>query len=96
MYGQEIVVNPVAAVVFLFRFLYALLLIRVVLSWLPRTSSSHPAVLLVYRVTSPILDPIRRIMPPVGGLDLSPIVAILLLSLLQQVVTDLMIRATVL
>lgn len=86
--------NPEAAVLLLFRLLYALLLIRVVLSWLPRASSSHPAVLFVYRLTSPMLDPIRRVMPPVGGLDFSPIVAILLLSLLQQVVADLMSRAT--
>ena len=81
--------SPEAAVLFLFRLLYALLLIRVVLSWLPRSTTSHPAVLLVYWLTSPMLDPIRRVMPPVGGMDFSPIVAILLLSLLQQLVVGL-------
>jgi YggT family protein len=87
-------VTLVAAVQFLFRLLYALVLIRVVLSWIPGVSQSHPVVSLVYRVTSPILDPIRRIMPPAGGLDLSPVIALLLLGLLQQVVIDLVARAT--
>jgi YggT family protein len=71
-----------------FEVLYVLLIARVVISWIPGVDVSHPAVRFIYRVTAPILGPIRRIMPPIGGLDFSPWIAILLLSLVQRVVID--------
>jgi len=74
----------------LFQALYILLIVRVVLSWLPGLGQDHPAVDFVYRATSPLLAPIRRVMPPVGGLDLSPLVAILLLTLVQSLVMSLL------
>lgn len=84
--------DAVAVVDRLFLLLYALLVIRVLLSWIPRVNYYHPAVHFVYRVTSPMLDPVRRVLPPLGGLDLSPLLAILLLNLLQGIVIRL-IRA---
>ena len=46
----------------------------------------------VQRATAPVLAPIRRVLPPAGGLDLSPMVAILLLILTQRIVVDLLVR----
>ena len=80
--------SPLALIRVVFEVLYVLLIARVVISWIPGVDVSHPAVRFIYRVTAPILDPIRRIMPPIGGLDFSPWVAILLLSLVQRVVID--------
>jgi YggT family protein len=80
----------VALIRLLFQAFYVLLIIRVVLSWLPGVGQDHPAVAFVYRATSPLFTPIRRVMPPVGGLDLSPLVAILLLTLVQSVVMSLL------
>ncbi len=80
--------SPLAPIRVVFEVLYVLLIARVVISWIPGVDVSHPAVRFIYRVTAPILDPIRRIMPPIGGLDFSPWVAILLLSLVQRVVID--------
>ena len=71
-----------------FQTVYVLLIVRVILSWVPGVDLSHPAVRFVYRVTAPILAPIRRLMPPIGGLDFSAWVAILLLSVVQRVLTD--------
>ncbi len=85
-------VTPVTAVRWLFQALYVLLLVRIVLSWVPGIDMYHPVVQFVHRVTSPILDPIRRLVPPVAGLDFSPLVAILLLSLAQRIVIDFMVR----
>jgi YggT family protein len=66
-----------------FRLFLLLILARVVLSWVPDLAARFPAVAhAVWRLTSPVLDPVRRLMPPVAGLDLSPIVAVLLLQLL--------------
>ena len=84
--------TPVTAVRWLFQALYVLLLVRIVLSWVPGVDMYHPVVQFVHRVTSPILDPIRRLVPPVAGLDFSPLVAILLLSLAQRIVIDFMVR----
>lgn len=38
----------------------------------------------LYRVTEPVLRPIRRVLPDFGGIDISPLIAIVLLELLQQ------------
>ncbi|MDR7554083.1 MAG: YggT family protein [Armatimonadota bacterium] len=66
-----------------FRIFLLLILARVVLSWVPDLAVRFPAVAhVVWRLTNPVLDPVRRLMPPVAGLDLSPLVAILLLQLL--------------
>ena len=62
--------------------LYSLiLLIRVILSWVPNVDRNHPAIRLLYDVTEPVLRPIREILPPTPGLDLSPLVLLLALNL---------------
>lgn len=91
--GEERAVNLIAFANLLFRVFYILLLIRVILSWVPGVDPRHPAVQFVDRMTSPILTPIRRAMPPLGGLDLSPLVAILLLIVAQRLVVGLLVRA---
>lgn len=45
------------------------------------------------RVTAPILNPIRRIIPYLGNIDISPIIAILLLGALQRLIAELYLRA---
>ncbi|HET6946324.1 MAG TPA: YggT family protein [bacterium] len=82
----------VALVNLLFQTFYILLLLRVILSWVPGIDARHPAVQFVQRATAPVLAPIRRVLPPAGGLDLSPMVAILLLILTQRIVVDLLVR----
>jgi YggT family protein len=55
------------------------LILQAVLSWVnPYSPLSAPA----YQLTRPILDPLRRIIPSISGIDLSPLVAILLLQAL--------------
>ncbi len=73
----------------LFQLVYLLLIIRVVLSWIPNVNYYHPVIHFIFRVTSLILDPIRRVVPPVAGLDLSPLVAIVLLQLLLRLLRGL-------
>ena len=78
--------NLLADFIDLFFFLLSLaILARVLLSWV-RVSPYHPAVEFLYRITEPILAPLRRIIPPVGMVDISPIIAMLLLQIIQQVV----------
>lgn len=63
-----------------------LIFIRVILSWVP--SGIHNFRKFIYDVTEPILAPIRKIIPPLGGMiDLSPIIAYILLYLIQIAVS---------
>ncbi|MBN1920988.1 MAG: YggT family protein [Anaerolineae bacterium] len=64
------------------------LLLRVVLDWI-RIPRLQKLTTFLWRITEPVLGPIRRILPRWGGLDFSPVVAILLLSLLQMLLQGL-------
>ena len=69
------------------------LIISVILSWVaPR--SQNPAALLVYQLSEPVLAPIRRFLPALGGLDLSPIFAFIALNLLDMLVIANLVAAT--
>ena len=60
------------------------ILIRALLTWIPNLDPSNPLVRLLNQITDPLLQPARRLIPPMGGMDLSPIVVIVVLQLLQR------------
>ena len=62
--------------------IYSLLIvIRIVFSWV--LDYTNPLLRFLMRLTDPILEPFRRIIPPLGVFDISPIVVLLLLNFLQ-------------
>lgn len=61
---------------------YWLILIRALISWV-NPDPFNPIVQFLYRMTEPILEPVRRRLPPMG-IDLSPIVVFLLIIFLQS------------
>lgn len=70
-------------------------LIMIIMSWLISfnvINTRNQFVANVWRVlnqiTEPILRPIRRIVPPVGGLDLSPIIVFIVIFFLQQLIDN--------
>ena len=58
------------------------LLVRVLLSWFPNLDWSNPILTTVSSITDPYLNAFRGLIPPLGGLDLSAILAFLTLQLL--------------
>lgn len=58
------------------------LLVMIVLSWVA-PGSNHPAVTLLHQLTEPVMAPFRKLLPPLGGLDLSPILLFILINVLQ-------------
>jgi len=66
-----------------------LILVRVALSWFPGIDHWNPLVRLLRAVVDPVLLPFRRILPTFGGIDFSPIVAIIVLTWLSHLVTRL-------
>jgi YggT family protein len=66
-----------------------ILLVRVLLSWFPNLDWSNPVLSTVSSITDPYLNAFRGLIPPLGGLDLSAIVAFLALNLAQQLLGSL-------
>ena len=73
---------PAVVQLFITIFLFAIL-IRVVLSWL-NPDPYNPAITLLTRLTDPIMQPAQRLIQPIGGIDLSPMVVIIGLILLEM------------
>ncbi len=73
-------VNSLNTIVWIFLIA---ILIRVVLSWVA-PASSHPAARVIYALSEPVMAPFRRILPSFGGLDLSPILILFALRLVQK------------
>ncbi len=65
-------------------FLYAII-IQAILSWV-NPGHYNPAASLLHSFTAPILRPVQRFIPPIGGLDLSPMAAIIGLILLKMLI----------
>jgi len=55
--------------------------VRALLSWFP-IDPRNPLVTILYDVTEPILDPLRRVIPRLGMIDITPLVAILLIQVI--------------
>ncbi|MEW8508307.1 MAG: YggT family protein [Candidatus Thiodiazotropha sp.] len=69
------------------------ILIQVILSWV-NPGSYNPAVALLYSLTSPLLTPAQKILPPTGGIDLSPMLVIIGLILLKMLLIPPLLQIT--
>ncbi|AFY40726.1 YggT family protein [Nostoc sp. LEGE 06077] len=67
----------------------ALLFIRVLLTWFPTINWYNQPFSALSQITDPYLNVFRSIIPPLGGIDISPMLAILLLQVVGQVVGSL-------
>ena len=82
-------VRAIAALLNFIIILYIWIIIaRAILSWI-MPYPYHPLVRLIYRLTEPILRPIRRRLPVIyGGIDLSPLIVLLALFILRSLLVD--------
>lgn len=71
----------------LFYFYYILIIIRILLTWIPNIDWEQQPFPWIRAIVDPFLNIFRGIIPPIGGvLDISPILAIILLQVLQGLV----------
>jgi YggT family protein len=80
----------------LFQVYEFLLLIRVLLSWINidprRPAIDHPLVQILVRITDPVLAPLRRLIPPIGGtVDISPVVALIVLEVVRRIIVSVLV-----
>lgn len=95
-FGQALVVyflNPILGL------LWIIVIVSVILSWLVSFNVVNPHnqfVAMIWRltntVTEPLLGPIRRVLPTLGGMDFSPVVLLLLISFAQGYVVPMLMR----
>ncbi|MFQ5922728.1 MAG: YggT family protein [Anaerolineales bacterium] len=67
-----------------FRIVWFVVLADVIVSWV--LDPFHPVRRFLDSIVQPMLDPIRRIIPPVSGIDFSPLVLLLVLSVLASAI----------
>lgn len=71
--------------------LYSLAIIARVFVDLMRVDPYHPLAQFLYRITEPVLAPLRNRIPPVGMVDISPMVALIVLWILEKIVIRLLL-----
>ena len=72
---------------FIILFYYYALIASIIMSFVMMFSGNmnpHPILLLVWQITEPIMAPFRRVIPPMGGLDFSPIFIFLIIGLIRN------------
>lgn len=67
-----------------------LIIAQILMSWVPH-DRNHPIFRFIEEVTEPVLSPFRRLIPAVGGIDFSPIIAIMALELARRIILSLLI-----
>ena len=81
----------------IFGVLTLLVLARVILSWVVSFGASqlrgNSIVMLIFQLSEPVLRPFQRLVPPMGMMDLSPMVALIVLWIGQQVVATIIVIA---
>jgi YggT family protein len=85
-------VSPVVNVVDTFAWILTILIIvRIALSWIGGVGQNNPLVQVVTGIVDPLLRPFRRILPAFGGIDFSPLLALVVIQVVQSVVDNVVI-----
>jgi len=74
----------------IFKMIFWVLILQAILSWVSQGRS--PIEYVMRQLTEPLLAPIRRFIPPMGGLDFSVLVALIALQFLQMLVSDIFVH----
>lgn len=74
------------AVTLLFRAVYLIILIVVLLSWIPIFDVRKEPVVTLVRIYSTIMAPFRAIIKPIGMIDITPLIAFILLQFLEHLI----------
>ena len=89
----------IEVILILLDFVWYLIIASVVVSWLvafgvlnTRNDVVYRILDMLNRVTEPLFRPIRRLLPPMGGLDLSPMIVLLIIYVLQREIQIMLFR----
>lgn len=89
----QVAIGAVAAIAnAILKIYFFALIVMIILSWVAPTAS-HPGAMLVMQLVEPIMAPVRRIIPPLGMIDLSPIVVFIALNIIDSLVVGALTRS---
>ncbi|OBV29748.1 hypothetical protein BKN38_01290 [Helicobacter sp. CLO-3] len=91
---MSIIINALAQTLHMLIWAYMwIIIIAVFLSWV-RPDPSNPIVQVIYRLSYPLLDFVRRKLPflVINGIDLSPLVVVILLQVIDQVLMQVLLQ----
>ena len=80
-FQQIVAFSAIKLVMTLLMTYFFLIIVAVILSWLGQRMH-HPAIPLVHQLTEPVLRPFRKVIPPIAGIDLSPLFALIAIRFL--------------
>ena len=83
------IISLLASLVSLYSFI---IFVRVLITWIPGLDPYNPIVQFLHQITDPVMEPARRIIPPIGMMDISPIVVMVVMSILAQILQDLAVQ----
>lgn len=79
----------------LFQIIWLIFILRIVLSWFPNIDWWKQPFKFLRDFTEPVFEPFRRMIPPMGGLDISPIVVFILLGIVQEFILKIVYTVSV-
>lgn len=79
----------------LFQLIWLIFVLRILLSWFPSIDWWKQPFKFLRDFTEPVFEPFRRMIPPMGGLDISPIIVFLVLGFVQEIILNIVYRVGV-
>ena len=67
-----------------FKLIYFVIIVAVLLSWIPIFDARKEPVATINRLYEAIMKPFKAVIPPIGMIDISPLIAIILLNIIEQ------------
>jgi YggT family protein len=83
--GQVLALTGLKVIHLLLRTYSLLILVYVILSWVG-TGGYNPVAAMLAAIVEPVLRPLQRVIPPIGGLDLSPVVALIAIEFFNRLI----------
>ena len=74
-----------------FNVVFWIIILTIFLSWVPNVDWQNPLLRSFRTFTDAVLSPFRNIIPPINGLDLSPIIALIVLQLIQAALVRILV-----
>lgn len=83
--GQLFLLALIELIKLLINVFFFAIIIQVILSWV-QPGQFNPATTLLWQLTEPVMKPVRKLLPPISGIDLSPMLALLGLKVLEMLI----------
>ena len=79
------------AVSICFKIIYLIILVVVLLSWIPIFDSRKEPIASLVKIYKLIMEPFKAVIPPIGMIDISPLVAFILLQIMEQIIVRILL-----